>query len=168
IMAFLALIPIAAVIKEIVETVAVVGTVAGAVTATAYVGAKVVDGVTRRMESIYYWWGNGLSYEEYEKLLGQGYERNECFTLEEAKHIIFCEKKVGKPTKEVGYKPKKNWDGKKKKVPNDRSKEKGYPDEEDNVWIPKENQHGGPGWTVQHKDGRGHHHVDKNGKVRRH
>jgi hypothetical protein len=89
--------------------------------------------------------------------------------LEEVKTIIRCEAKVGKPGKEHGFEPDKNWDGKtKRRVPNDKSKDKGYPDENGNVWVPKDHQHGGPGWEVQHKDGRGHHHVGVDGKVRRH
>lgn len=125
-------------------------------------------------KTIYDWWLNGLTTEEYEKLRDWGYNvRTECFPLEEAKSIIRCEAKVGQPpVNESGWEekwePPKNWDGKKQKVPNDRSKEKGYPHKNGDIWVPKDDMHGGPGWEVQHKDGRGHHHVYEDGTVRRH
>lgn len=195
-MAFLALIPVAVAITEVVEAVAVVGAVA----TTAYVGVKTVEAVSDvvsrssssspssssssssfscrcfgdppfsgRKETIYYWWGNGISYEDYEKLKNWGYPvANTCFTLEEVKSFILCEEKVGKPTKDVGYEPPRDWDGRKVNVPSGKGKQKGYPDKGGNVWVPKEKQHGGPGWEFQHKDGKGHHHVGKDGKVRTH
>ena len=200
-MAFLALIPIATLIAEVVETVAVLGAVA----TTAYVGARTVEAVvdattsssssssssrgcgappssssppickcfgtppfSGETKTIYYWWGNGLVEKEYKKLIDQGYGPTECFPLEELKHFILCEEKVGKPTKDVGYEPPKDWDGRKVNVPSGKGKQKGYPDKGGNVWVPKENMHGKPGWTVQHKDGKGHHHVGKDGKVRTH
>ena len=60
---------------------------------------------------------------------------------------------LGKPTKEDGFKPKKNWDG--KKVPNPNGPGYGYPDKKGNVWVPTRgdkssgNAHGGQHWDKQ-------------------
>src|SRR4051812_22168360 len=96
-----------------VEEVVGVAAVAGATAAATYVGARTIEAVSDsvssgsssspsrpssspggcfgnspfsgRKETLYYWWGNGLDYEEYQKLLGQGYGKTECFPLEELK-----------------------------------------------------------------------------------
>jgi hypothetical protein len=130
-------------VQEVVE-VAVVATV---VTATTYVGVKTVeavsDAVTRSS-------GSSSSYS--------------------SSPTIRCE--VGKPpVNESGWErkwePPRGWDGEKKKVPNDRSKKRGYPHKDGSVWVPNDHQHGGPGWEVQYPNG-DHEHVGKDGKVRRH
>ena len=125
-------------------------------------------------KTVFDWWLSDLTTEEFKKLESWGYDDGtKCFPLDELKAIIRCEAKVGQPpVNEPGwdekYEPPKNWDGKKQKVPNDKSKERGYPHKNGDVWVPKDDMHGGSGWEVQHKDGKGHHHVGENGKVRRH
>lgn len=58
----------------------------------------------------------------------------------------------GMPTKEDGFVPSKNWDGKKVKNPNGPGY--GWPDNKGNVWVPSgPNGHGGPHWDVQYPDG---------------
>lgn len=198
-MAFLGQIFVQELVKVAVKEVVEVAAVATVAVTTTYVAGKAVGTIvdnweagisssfsfpsgcygsgstfSGRMETIYDWWGNGLSYEEYQRLEDWGYDtRTECFPLDELKSIIRCEAKVGQPpVNEPGWEekwePPRDWDGRKKRVPNDKSKEKGYPHKNGDVWVPKEDQHGGPGWEVQHKDGRGHRHVGKDGKVRRH
>ena len=186
-MAFLALIPIAITVTEVVEAAVV-----GAAATTAHVATKatktIVDEISEsrrsssssstigcfqpvKQKTIWDWWGTGLTASEYHKLERLGYDtRTACFPLEELRTIIRCEAKVGKPTKEKhGYEQDKNWDGKTlRKVPDDKSKKRGYPDKNGNVWVPKEDMHGGSGWEVHHKDGKGHHHVYEDGRTRRH
>ena len=64
---------------------------------------------------------------------------------------------LGEPGPGDGFKPKKNWDG--KKVPNPNGRGYGYPDKNGNVWIPSRgsksggNSHGGSHWDVQSPGG---------------
>lgn len=59
----------------------------------------------------------------------------------------------GMPTTDNGYKPPKQWNGKKVKNPNGR-RSYGWPDSQGNVWIPSgPNGRGGPHWMVQKPDG---------------
>jgi uncharacterized protein RhaS with RHS repeats len=55
---------------------------------------------------------------------------------------------LGIPPEEVGYKPPKNWDGKKVKNPNGAGS--GYPDKNGRVWVPTDHKgtHA-PHWDVQ-------------------
>jgi hypothetical protein len=70
----------------------------------------------------------------------------------------------GKPTREDGYTPPKNWDGKKVKNPNGHGA--GWPDHKGNVWVPSGPKgHGGPHWDVQ-IPGKGRINVYPGGKVR--
>jgi len=56
----------------------------------------------------------------------------------------------GKPTAKDGFKPKKNWDG--KKVRHRRGY--GWPDSKGNIWIPTGPRgHGCPHWDVQKPNG---------------
>lgn len=56
----------------------------------------------------------------------------------------------GMPTINDGYKPPKNWDGKKVRSPRGY----GWPDNRGNIWVPSgPNGHGGPHWDVQKPDG---------------
>lgn len=72
----------------------------------------------------------------------------------------------GVPTEADGFKPKKNWDGKKVRAPNGQY---GYPDRKGNVWVPTgpkpSRAHGGPHWDVQHPGG-GHTNVYPGGGTR--
>jgi len=61
--------------------------------------------------TIWDWYYNGLTGEERDILLENGYsDRSGCFRLEELKSVserLFAEKAPGKPTEEDGFKPKK-------------------------------------------------------------
>ncbi|MGM0601252.1 MAG: RHS repeat-associated core domain-containing protein, partial [Candidatus Rifleibacteriota bacterium] len=75
-------------------------------------------------------------------------------------------KEPGQPTEADGFKPKKNWNGRKVKSPN--GKDYGYPDKKGNVWVPTgtgPTAHGGPHWDVQHPGG-SHTNVYPGGHVR--
>lgn len=68
----------------------------------------------------------------------------------------------GKPTKEDGYVPPKNWNGEKVKS----KKGYGYPDKDGNIWIPTGPKgHGGSHWDVQLKGG-GYQNVYPGGRIR--
>lgn len=69
------------------------------------------------------------------------------------------------PPDHPDYKPPKKWDGKKVKDPN--GKGKGWPARDGGVWIPDNNMHGDPGWTVQYPNG-SHSHAYSGGGVRNH
>ena len=61
----------------------------------------------------------------------------------------------GMPTKEDGYRPPKNWDG--KKTRHSKTGQIGWPDENGNIWVPTgpgSKAHGGPHWDVQYPNGR--------------
>lgn len=82
----------------------------------------------------------------------------------EDQSILKADKAPGKPTEKDGFKPKKNWDGKKIKNPNGPGY--GWPDKDGNVWIPTgENGHGGPHWDVESPDG-GYKNIVPGGKER--
>lgn len=195
-MAFLGQFLVKELVKLAVEEVVEAAVVVGATASAGYVGYRAIEATADLMSSsistpirvsssassgfylgekktIYDWWLNGVTTEEYEKLKGWGYDvQTECFTLEEVKSIIRCEEKVGQPpTNEPGweekYEPPKDWDGKKKR-PNDKSNKKGYPDKKGRVWVPKDDMHGDAGWEVQVDGGEDHFHVRKDGTVRRH
>jgi len=91
---------------------------------------------TRR--TVYDWWANGLTSEERDILLENGYsDRNGCFSLEELKSTserMFVEKAPGKPTEKDGFKPDKKQGEKLVKNPN--GKGKGWLDEKGEVWVP--------------------------------
>jgi len=73
----------------------------------------------------------------------------------------------GKPTIKDGYKPPKNWDGKKIRPP--KGGKVGWPDDKGNVWVPTgpgPTAHGGPHWDVQHPGGKGYTNVYPGGKIR--
>lgn len=56
----------------------------------------------------------------------------------------------GMPTKDDGYNPPKNWDG--RKVNNPNGSGTGWPDDKGHVWVPTgpgPKAHGGPHWDVQ-------------------
>lgn len=60
----------------------------------------------------------------------------------------------GKPTQDVGFKPKKNWDGKKKI--HDETGQCGYPDKNGDLWVPTgegSDSHAGPHWDIVDQDG---------------
>ncbi|CAG8437564.1 6964_t:CDS:1 [Ambispora leptoticha] len=145
-MPFLIFVPVFLTLTEVLETVAVVGAVA----TTTYVGVRtvgtVIDAATRGSDT--------------------------SFPTSSPSSTIRCEAKVGKPpVNEPGWErkwePPRGWDGEKKKVPNDKSKKRGYPHKDGSVWVPDDHQHGGPGWEVQYPNG-DHEHVGKDGKVRKH
>ena len=70
------------------------------------------------------------------------------------------------PNPESGYiPPKKNPNPSKVRNPNGEGK--GWPSNNGGVWVPNNNQDGGPGWTVQFPDG-SHEHRYPNGHVRSH
>ena len=72
----------------------------------------------------------------------------------------------GKPTKEDGYIPPKNWDG--KKVKHSKNGKVGWPDKNGNIWVPTGPgplAHGGSHWDVQFPNG-GYDNVYPGGKVR--
>lgn len=181
-------------LTQILEAILVEEVVAVAATATAvYVGVEVVGNVAERIgeatrsssspapmttttlyleqKTIYDWWGSGLVYEEHQKLLGLGYDnRSGCFTLQELREILcLADKKPGKPTKDHGWEPPSNWDGKLKKEP--RGQRKGYPHKDRSVWVPtgedpqNPNSHGGAHWDVEYPDG-SHKDVFPDGRVR--
>lgn len=55
----------------------------------------------------------------------------------------------GKPTEKDGFRPAKNWDG--KKVKHFPTGQYGWPDKRGAIWIPTPNTgkaHGGPHWDV--------------------
>ncbi len=69
------------------------------------------------------------------------------------------------PNPESGYQPpKKNPNPKKVRTPGGSY---GWPSKDGGVWIPNNNQHGDPGWTVELPDG-SHEHRYPNGHVRKH
>ncbi len=73
----------------------------------------------------------------------------------------------GKPTKNDGYEPPKNWDGKKVKHP--KTGKVGWPDKKGNVWVPTgpgSQAHGGPHWDVQHPNGKTYDNIYPGGRVR--
>ncbi|RIA93358.1 hypothetical protein C1645_735646 [Glomus cerebriforme] len=185
-MPFFILIPGLIAVAEIVETVAVVGAVATTAAVATYATREAGREVGRiiddwgesssssrprgcgspPLKTIWDWWGNGLTSEEYYKLEELGYDlRTECFPLEELKNYVLLkkEKEPGIPTKEDGYEPPKNWDGKKVKVGN--SQKKGYPHKNGDIWVPtgrdpsNPNSHGGPHWDVQDSNGGNHRNV---------
>ena len=89
--------------------------------------------------TIFDWWNNEkLDVDERHILLENGYsDKTGCFTLEELKSAserMYAEKAPGKPTKEVGYEPSKDWDGRLVKAP--KSQKRGYPDKKGSVWVP--------------------------------
>ena len=70
------------------------------------------------------------------------------------------------PPPETGYKPPKKKPNP-EKVPNPNGQGNGWPAMDGGVWIPDNNQDGGPGWVVQYPDG-SHEHRYPSGHVRRH
>ncbi len=74
---------------------------------------------------------------------------------------------LGQPTEVDGYKPPKNWNGKKVKNPNGPGY--GWPDDKGRVWMPTgpkpSKAHGGPHWDVQKPDGN-YDNVYPGGKIR--
>jgi hypothetical protein len=172
VMAFL-LLPL--VLEKVIEAIVI----AGAAAATAVVVNEVVETTaeavgratsssssstttttaTKETEIFREWWGNNLTAEEQEifiKEIGIN-PLLACFNFEHLKNKIdeyHLAKAPGKPTKEDGYEPPKNWDGKPKRVPNDKSKEKGYPHKDGSVWVPTGPKgHGGSHWDVEYPDG---------------
>ena len=70
------------------------------------------------------------------------------------------------PPESSGYKPpKKNPNPQKVKNPNGPGR--GWPSSDGGVWMPDNNQDGGPGWTVQYPDG-SHNHRYPDGHIRTH
>ncbi|HEV2916639.1 MAG TPA: polymorphic toxin-type HINT domain-containing protein [Candidatus Babeliales bacterium] len=73
----------------------------------------------------------------------------------------------GQPTEKDGYKPPKNWDGKKAKHP--KNGKIGWPDDKGNIWVPTgpgAKAHGGPHWDVQHPNGKTYDNVYPGGTIR--
>jgi len=103
-------------------------------------------------------------------LLERGYsDRTSCFTLDELFDVLdraCLEKAPGKPTEKDGFKPKKGWNGKTVKAPD--SKKRGYPDENDNVWVPSGKGTGvhEPHWDVEKPHGGGYDNVYPGGGIR--
>ncbi|RHZ67600.1 hypothetical protein Glove_300g9 [Diversispora epigaea] len=178
-MAFLVL-PL--VLETVIEAVVVTGAVVTAAVVTKEVVEKTVDVIGSSSSSssssssttcfekktVYDWWCNGLTTEEKNILIDElGYKEKEgCFSLEHLKEKVerhFYDKEPGQPTKEDGYEPPKNWNGKLKKVGN--SQKKGYPHKDGSIWVPTgrgtENvkPHGGPHWDVQSRDGKSYRNV---------
>lgn len=72
------------------------------------------------------------------------------------------------PPVETGYKPPKNPDKGKKRIPAPGARgETGWLDKKGNVWVPDLDMDGGEGWRRHYEDG-SHDHVYPNGKVRSH
>jgi hypothetical protein len=161
-------------VQEAVEVVAVATVVTVGATAT-YATYRAVEslGESRSSSSGFYlerktlwdWWLNGITSYERQRLIGLGHNDNDgCFTLQELKNKIYhADKEPGVPTKEDGYEPPSNWDGKLRKVGN--SQKKGYPHKNGEVWVPtgkgtdNVKPHGKPHWDVQSRDGRSYRNV---------
>jgi len=68
----------------------------------------------------------------------------------------------------TGYKPPKNCNKRKGKVPAPKGRgDKGWPDKKGNVWVPDWDMDGGEGWRRHYTNGK-HDHVYPDGKVRTH
>ena len=120
-------------------------------------------------KTVYDWWCNGLTSDERQILLENGYsDKSGCFGLEELKNTserMYAEKSPGKPTEKDGFKPDKKQGDKLVKNPNGQGK--GWLDEKGEVWVPTGNDaHGGPHWDVQNARTGRHRNVYPGGKVR--
>jgi hypothetical protein len=120
-------------------------------------------------KTVYDWWCNGLTGDERQILLENGYsDKSGCFGLEELKNAserMYAEKSPGKPTEKDGFKPDKKQGDKLVKNPNGQGK--GWLDEKGEVWVPTgDNAHGGPHWDVQNPRTGGHRNVYPGGRVR--
>lgn len=120
-------------------------------------------------KTIYDWWCNGLTGDERQILLENGYsDKSGCFGLEELKNAserMYAEKSPGKPTEKDGFKPDKKQGDKLVKNPNGQGK--GWLDEKGEVWVPTgDDAHGGPHWDVQNERTGRHRNVYPGGRVR--
>ncbi|GBC08021.1 hypothetical protein RclHR1_07870004 [Rhizophagus clarus] len=73
----------------------------------------------------------------------------------------------GKPTKETGFEPKRNSDGKKVVAPNGK---RGYVDKKGDIWVPvkksnHEGAHRGEHWDVQHPREKTYHNTLPDGRI---
>ena len=112
--------------------------------------------------TIFDWWQNGIDYEEYERFKDWGYDvRSGCFSLEEVRTMLRNEAKApGKPTKDDGFEPKKDWDGE-TLVREPHGPRRGYPHKDGSVWVPtgkgsddgRSGPHGGSHWDVEYPNG---------------
>lgn len=78
-----------------------------------------------------------------------------------------AERAPGVPTEKVGFKPKKNWDG--KKVVHPGNGQYGYPAANGKIWVPTGEgplAHRGPHWDVSYPDGSEHENVMPDGTRR--